>query len=163
MIESIKTWLVLVAGVSFGATVLELLSPRTKGGLEKYVKFVCAVSVLAAVAGPLFTMLSSIADNLPETGIFSNENNINITESNQSQKWILSQTLTDLEKGIKKLVKERFGADIDTEFDTAVSPEGIEIKKIYLSSPVLLYARKAEIAMFLEDYFNIEVRVKDAE
>lgn len=160
--ETLASWLGTVAVAAFGSAILQLLSPNTKNGLDKYVKFVAATAVLLTVITPLFKILSGLEDYLDDAGIISYRDNINITESNEATKWILSETLDSLDEGVKKLVKERFGVDIQTEFYTGVTSDGIEINSIAISSPVgTPYADTLEAARFLEDYLGIEVKVKN--
>lgn len=159
--NSVSQWLMIACGAALGTTLLQILTPSVKSGLDKYVKFVASAAVLLIVITPLFEILSDIDGFLGKTGIISQYENINVTEESPVRKWILSQTLTSLESGVKKLVKEKFYADIQTEFETDISQEGIEIKSVVIHSEELVYARKAEIAAFLEDYLGIEVRVKN--
>ena len=74
---------------------------------------------------------------------------------------MLSQTLTSLDEGIVKLVKEKYSVDITASFDTDITQEGIVIQRIIISAPEgTVYAKQLEIAEFLQEYFGIEVRVE---
>ena len=162
MIESIGNWLMVVASAAFGSTIIGLLSPPVRSGLNKYVRFASACAVLATVCSPLFGLLADVQQYFNNAGIFSYDENINITEQqNQSAQWVLSQTLTSLEEGIVKLVREKYHKDINVCFDTDITQEGIVIQRIRISAPEgTVYANQLEIAEFLQDYLDIEVKVE---
>lgn len=157
--EKVAQWLSAVAAASVGATLLQMLAPKTKGGIEKYVKFVSGSAVLLTVIMMVLGIFKSIEGNLDKTGIFSPGENINITETTQRDKWILSETLESLESGVKRLVKQKFAVDVQVEFKTDISQSGIEIKSATISSKEIIYAKMVEIAMYLEEYLGIEVNV----
>lgn len=163
MIRALGEWLAAASAAALGATVIQLLTPKMKNGLEKYVKFVSGAAVLIIFITPIFSFLSDAHDFFTYSGIISQEKNIYITEEPPTSKWILSETLTGLEKGIVKLVRQKYGVDVKTEFDTDISEAGIEIKAVIISCEGIVYGVKTEIADFLRDYLGVEVRVKSDE
>ncbi|MBE6688731.1 MAG: hypothetical protein E7588_05585 [Ruminococcaceae bacterium] len=163
MIRALGEWLAAASAAALGATVIQLVTPTMKNGLERYVKFVSGAVVLLIFITPLFSFLSEINDFFDNSGIIRHEQNIYITEEPPTSKWILSETLTELEKGIVKLVRQKYGVGIKTEFDTDISDSGIEIKAVIISCDGITYGIKTEIADFLRDYLGVEVRVKSNE
>lgn len=162
MTEALKNWLKIVASAAFGTSLLQMLSPHGRGNLDKYVKFVCAAVVLLVVTAPLFGILSDLDGFFDKSGIFSDDGNINVTESDAASRWILSETLTSLEDGIKKLAREKFGLEIETEISAEITENGIEIKRVTISAPTgTPFAACGEAAKYLADYLGIEVLVKN--
>lgn len=162
MTEALKNWLKIVASAALGTSLLQMLSPRGRGSLDKYVKFVCAAAVLLVIMTPLFGIFSDLDGFFEKSGIFSDGGNINITESDTASRWILSETLTSLEEGVKKLTREKFGLEIETDFSAEITENGIEIKSLTISAPTgTPFAACGEAAKYLADYLGIEVLVKN--
>ncbi len=163
--EALKSWLTVIASAALGTSLLEMLAPRGRSGLDKYVKFVSAAVILLVIITPMLEILADIDGFFDKIGIICDDENINITESDEAQKWILSETLTALKDGIKKLTREKFGLSVEVEFATEIDSDGIEIQSVTLVPPLgTPYADCREAAEFLGDYLGIEVYVKnDAE
>lgn len=162
MTEALKNWLKIVAAAALGTSILQTLAPRGKNGLDKYVKFVSAAVILLIVITPLFGILADLDGFFDKTGIISDDGNINVTESDTAERWILSETIASLEKGVKKLAREKFGLEIETEIAAEITENGIEIKSISILPPTgTPYAVCLEAAEYLADYLSIEVYVKN--
>ena len=163
MTEKIGAWLMSVSAASLCSALIEFLTPSFRDGMEKYVKFTCAAAVLAIVAMPISGIVSEIEKNIEEFGIICQENNINVTENTEADKWILKGTVEQLEKGIKKLVYDRFSLMVTAEVSAQVTQNGIEVDFVTLSAPAgTAEGRMYEIKSFVGEYLGVNVIIKKA-
>ena len=164
MIKELGSWLMSAAIAAFGGTLIEFLTPVFKNGAEKYVRFTVAAGVLAVLITPFFGILSEFENNLAKNGIIYEENNIHVTENNEAEKWILRGTLVNLEKGIKKLVYEKFSLEVSVDISAEVTENGIEINSLFLSGPPgTTEGKMLEVRSFVSDYLGIRVYGKAGE
>ena len=164
MTQKIGAWLLSVAVASLCSALTELLTPSFRDGMEKYVKFVSAAAILAVVIMPLSGIVSEFEKNIDKFGIFYEENNINVTENTEADKWILKSTVAELEKGIEKLIYERFSVSVTAEVSALVTQDGIEISSVTLYAPDETPQEKiAEMTGFTESYLGVRAYGKAGE
>lgn len=164
MTEKIGAWLISVAAASLCSGLIEFMTPVFKNGMEKYVKFTAAAAILAIVSMPLADFISEIEKNISKFGIIYEENNINVTEVTEADKWILKGTVEELEKGIAKLVHHTFSLEVTAVVSAQVTENGIEINSVTLYAPVGTPDGKlAEIKKYVSEYLGIKVYGKKGE
>ncbi|MBQ9940694.1 MAG: stage III sporulation protein AF [Clostridia bacterium] len=159
-----SNWLISISCAAICGTLIEIITPVFKNGAEKYVKFIVALGVLLIILSPLSGIFSHIENNLDQMGINHTENNINVIEENKTQTWILTETLTNLENGIKKLVYHHFAVEVSVKVAAEITQNGIQVNSIEFTvpagTPKLL---TAEIEKFTGDYLGVKVYGKNGE
>lgn len=164
MTQKIGAWLMSVAAASLCSALTELMTPSFRDGMEKYVKFVSAAAILAVVIMPLSGIVAEFEKNLDKFGIFYEENNINVTENTEADKWILKSTVYELERGIEKLIYEHFSVSVTAEVSALVTQNGIEISSVYLYAPTETADDKIkEMTDFVGSYLGVKAYGKAGE
>jgi hypothetical protein len=136
---------IAVAGVFYA------MSPE--GTQKRYVNFAISLCVLAALIGPMISVVSALPEILEEAELDLEENRIDIEGNIEGQ--MISASRENIEATIISMISQRF--DISAEKLTVAvtlnteDPSNIEILSVTVRVADATYVRRAEIKKYLSD------------
>lgn len=135
------------------------------GAQKKYIHFAISLCVLAAIMGPMISVVSSLPEMLEEVEMEVEEHQVEIEENLTEA--VISASRENMEASIIALLSQKY--DIATE-KLAVSvaldakdPENIEIVSIDVRAEGILSAKREEMRRYLAEQFlgNLSITVSD--
>lgn len=135
------------------------------GAQKKYIHFAISLCVLAAIMGPMISVVSSLPEMLEEVEMEVEEHQVEIEENLTEA--VISASRENMEASIIALLSQKY--DIATE-KLAVSvaldakdPENIEIVSIDVRAEGISSAKREEMRRYLAEQFlgNLSITVSD--
>ena len=135
------------------------------GAQKKYIHFAISLCVLAAIMGPMISVVSSLPEMLEEVDMEVDEHQVEIEENLTEA--VISASRENMEASIIALLSQKY--DIATE-KLAVSvaldakdPENIEIGSIDVRAEGISSAKREEMRRYLAEQFlgNLSITVSD--
>lgn len=135
------------------------------GAQKKYIHFAISLCVLAAIMGPMISVVSSLPEMLEEVEMEVEEHQVEIEENLTEE--VISASRENMEASIIALLSQKY--DIATE-KLAVSvaldakdPENIEIVSIDVRAEGISSAKREEMRRYLAEQFlgNLSITVSD--
>ena len=135
------------------------------GAQKKYIHFAISLCVLAAIMGPMISVVSSLPEMLEEVEMEVEEHQVEIEENLTEA--VISASRENIEASIIALLSQKY--DIATE-KLAVSvaldakdPENIEIVSIDVRAEGISSAKREEMRRYLAEQFlgNLSITVSD--
>ena len=135
------------------------------GAQKKYIHFAISLCVLAAIMGPMISVVSSLPEMLEEVDMEVEEHLVEIEENLTEA--VISASRENMEASIIALLSQKY--DIATE-KLAVSvaldakdPENIEIVSIDVRAEGISSAKREEMRRYLAEQFlgNLSITVSD--
>ena len=135
------------------------------GAQKKYIHFAISLCVLAAIMGPMISVVSSLSEMLEKVEIEVEEHQVEIEENLTEA--VISASRENMEASIIALLSQKY--DIATE-KLAVSvaldakdPENIEIVSIDVRAEGISSAKREEMRRYLAEQFlgNLSITVSD--
>ena len=135
------------------------------GAQKKYIHFAISLCVLAAIMGPMISVVSSLPEMLEEVEMEVEEHQVEIEENLTEA--VISASRENIEALIIALLSQKY--DIATE-KLAVSvaldakdPENIEIVSIDVRAEGISSAKREEMRRYLAEQFlgNLSITVSD--
>ena len=135
------------------------------GAQKKYIHFAISLCVLAAIMGPMISVVSSLPEMLEEVEMEVEEHQVEIEENLTEA--VISASRENMEASIIALLSQKY--DIATE-KLAVSvaldakdPENIEIVSVDVRAEGISSAKREEMRRYLAEQFlgNLSITVSD--
>jgi stage III sporulation protein AF len=154
LIEWIKNWVINICAAVIFITAVELIIPENK--MDKYVKFVMGLILIAVIMNPIVKVLSSKGDmanyiNRATNYVNSTSINSNIQQEKASDRDnTISEFKTNLQNTCAKMLKEKFPENnyevtADVKYTSQEQEISIEDLKIHVKTSGVEKIRKVSI------------------
>ncbi len=138
-----------------------LLSLAPEGSQKKYIRFAVALTILAALVGPMLSAVASLPRILDEMEIElegkKEEQTGNIEDA------LIEAARKNIEENVLSMLVSRFSisaAEISVEVDLDASdPQSIEILEVKVHAPNLPVVRRSEMKRYLEEAFMESTKI----
>ena len=115
-----------IVAVVLAGTIAGILTPESKGdGYRRFVRMICALSILLVMAESVCTAVERVRTFLPELEErFSVEWRTDEEIYAQAQQWVTARGIRNVEQGAAALVRTRFAQEVSVNVTASTEEDG---------------------------------------